>query len=134
MFRFLSWPNTWCVCVCVCVCVLNINTGLGFMFGLYCNNKQSLTWTWGQQVSELLLITGMNKVINTVTQQLQLSETKTNLKSFFRTESFYLYCRAGQWLGVRKSQQDSTFQPAVQHAVIVTMYFSDKLDLKQSSE
>lgn len=46
------------------------------MFGFYCNNKQSLTWTWGQQVSELLLITRMNKVINTVTQQLQLSKTK----------------------------------------------------------
>lgn len=68
VFLFLSWRKTWCV--------LNINTGLGFMFGFYCNNKQSLTWTWGQQVSELLLITRMNKVINTVTQQLQLLETK----------------------------------------------------------
>lgn len=38
---------------------------------LYSDNKR-LTWTWSQQVSELLLITGMNKVINTLTQQLQL--------------------------------------------------------------
>lgn len=31
-----------------------------------------LTWTWSQQVSELLLIAGMNKFIDTLTQQLQL--------------------------------------------------------------
>lgn len=30
------------------------------------------TWTWSQQVSELLLIAGMNKVIDALTQQLQL--------------------------------------------------------------
>lgn len=76
VFIFLSWPKSWCV--------LNINAGLGFMFGFYCNNKQSLTWTWGQQVSELLLITRMNKVINTVTQQLQLSETKEKSKVIFQ--------------------------------------------------
>lgn len=45
-----------------------------------------------------------------------------------------MYCRAGQWLGVRKSEHDSSFQAAARHAVIVTMRSSDKLDLKQSSE
>lgn len=39
---------------------------------LCCDNKQCLTWTRSQQVPELLLITRMNKVINTLTQQLQL--------------------------------------------------------------
>lgn len=34
-----------------------------------------LTCAWSQQVSELLLITGMNKVENTLTQQIQLSIT-----------------------------------------------------------
>lgn len=37
-----------------------------------------LTWTWSQQVRELLLIAGMDEVVNTLTQQLQLSETNRN--------------------------------------------------------
>lgn len=71
------------VCVCLTFTHVKALCYISCCTLSHCNNEgnnKRLTWTWSQQVSELLLITGMNKVVNTLTQQLQLYTAKDNNK------------------------------------------------------